>query len=137
MAEEVLIYHSAMVKLLLFVLAADLVLPYLFRKNREREIRMTRISFFTYSATLAMAAFSGAVLFVLMKSDWNIGNILMIFLFVFLAGTEIARSRKLVGAWREGESASAYSWPYVLAEIVATGSMILYMMIGKQNAVSL
>jgi len=137
MAEEILAYHSMMVTLFLIVLFMDLALPYFFRRERAREIKMTRISFFVYTAMLTMVAFSGAVLFMVMKSGWNAGSVLMVLLFIFLAAAEIARSRKLTEVWRRGESAFAYSWPYVVAEITATGLMVLYMVIRAQYAVSL
>ena len=137
MVEEALLYHSVMVKILLFTLFADLLLPYFFRGNRASEIKTTRISFFFYSAILVMTVFSGTILYMLMDIPWGGKMSLMVIAFVLLSGVEIARSRKLVKVWTAGKSGIPFSWPYILTEIVITGLIMLYMAMEKKDAVPL
>ena len=137
MVEEALLYHTVMVKLFLFTLFADLLLPYFFKGNRAREVKMIRISFFFYSAILVMTAFSGTILYMLMNIPWSGKMSLMLAVFILLAGIEIARSRKLVSVWMAGKSGLPFSWPYILAEIAIMGFMMLYMVIEKKDAVPL
>jgi len=137
MIEEAVLYHSVMSKLFLGLLFANLLIPSLFKSNRSREIKMTRISFFFYSAMLSMLAFTGIILYMLMTLPWNLQMTLMSIAFLLLSGVEIARSRKLVRVWMKGESAVSYSWPYVLSEMAITGIVILLMAVEKKDAVPL
>ena len=137
MIEEAVLYHSVMSKLFLGLLFANLLIPSLFKSNRSREIKMTRISFFFYSAMLSMLAFTGIILYMLMTLPWNLQMTLMSIAFLLLSGVEIARSRKLVRVWMKGESAVSYSWPYVLSEMAITGLVILSMAVEKKDAVPL
>lgn len=137
MIEEALLYHAAMIKIFLVMLFINLFVPSLFKGDRAGEIRLTRITFFLFSALLAMVAFTGVILYMLAGLPWSHGMSLMVAVLFVLAGLEIARSQKLKNVWIDGESGVAFSWRYVLLEIVVTAAMVLFMVWEKKNAVPL
>ena len=137
MIEEALLYHSVMVKLFLVLLFVNLAIPSLFRGNSVRMIKMTRMSFFLFLALLAMVAFTGMILFMLMNVPWSIGMTGMVIVFFLLSAAEITRSRKLREAWLRGENGISVSWPWVLIEIAMTAAMIFAAALEGKDAVSL
>ena len=137
MVGEIALYHSGMVNIFLFMLFVNLLIPYLFRRKRYREIKATRITFFFFSALISMVAFTGIVLYIMMDTSWSIEITVMSAAFVVLSALEIVRSRKLVKAWRADSSGASSSWPYVAAEILITLSVVLFELIGKKDAVPL
>ena len=137
MIEEALVYHSAMVKVFLVMLFVNLVIPFLFKSNSIKAIKMTRMSYFLFSALLTMVAFTGMILFMLMDAPWSMGMTGMVVVFVLLSAVEIIRSRKLREAWLKGENGIAVSWRYVLIEIAMTGAMIIAAIWEKKDAVPL
>ena len=137
MIEEALLYHSIMVKLFLALLFVNLAIPSLFRSNSVRMIKMTRMSFFLFSALLAMVAFTGMILFMLMSVPWSMGMTGMVVVFLLLSVAEIIRSRKLREAWLKGESGISVSWPWVLIEITMTAVMIFAAALEGKDAVPL
>lgn len=136
MIEEALLYHAVMIKLFLVMLFVNLFVPSLFKGNRVKEIKLTRITFFLFSALLSMVAFTGIILYMLARLSWSHGMSLMVAVFFVLAALEIARSQKLKKVWISGESGVAFSWRYVLLEIAVTAAMVLVMVWEKKNAVS-
>ncbi|MEA3419077.1 MAG: hypothetical protein U9Q90_06715 [Campylobacterota bacterium] len=137
MVEETLLYHVVMIKLFLLMLCINLFVPLFFRSERVREIKATRITFFLYSALLAMVAFTGMVLYLIAELSWNHAMSLMVAVLVLLSGLEIARSIKLKKIWILGESGVAYSWKYVSLEIIVTVAMVILMIMEKKGAISL
>jgi len=137
MIEEAVLYHAVMIKIFLFLLLINLLIPSLFKSNRAREIKGTRISYFLFSALLAMTAFTGMILYMLMDIPWNLEMTSMVAIFLLLSAIEIARSRRLRRAWLEGESAVSFSWRYVVLEIVLTIAAMLVFAIEKKDAVPL
>jgi len=137
MIEEALVYHSVMVKVFLIMLFVNLVIPFLFKSNSVKAIKMTRMSYFLFSALLAMVAFTGMILFMLMSAPWSMGMTGMVVVFVLLSVVEIIRSQKLREAWLKGENGIAVSYRYVLIEIVMTGAMIIAAIWEKKDAVPL
>jgi len=137
MIEEALVYHSAMVKVFLVMLFVNLVIPFLFKSNSVKAIKMTRMSYFLFSALLAMVAFTGMILFMLMDAPWSMGMTGMVVVFVLLSAVEIIRSRKLREAWLKGENGIAVSWRYVLIEIAMASAMIIAAIWEKKDAVPL
>jgi hypothetical protein len=137
MIEEALVYHSAMVKVFLVMLFVNLVIPFLFKSNSVKAIKMTRMSYFLFSALLAMVAFTGMILFMLMDAPWSMGMTGMVVVFVLLSAVEIIRSRKLREAWLRGENGIAVSWRYVLIEIAMASAMIIAAIWEKKDAVPL
>ena len=137
MIEEALVYHSAMVKVFLVMLFVNLVIPFLFKSNSVKAIKMTRMSYFLFSALLAMVAFTGMILFMLMDVPWSMGMTGMVVVFVLLSAVEIIRSRKLREAWLRGENGIAVSWRYVLIEIAMASAMIIAAIWEKKDAVPL
>lgn len=137
MIQEVLLYHAVITKFFLLTLFVNLLVPALFRRERAREIKMTRITFFFYSALLVMVAFTGIVAFMLLNISWNGEMSMMVSAFLLLSTIEIARSRKLTRVWVAGESAVSASWPFVAAEIAITFGMIFYAAMERKDAVPL
>jgi uncharacterized membrane protein len=95
------------------------------------------MSYFLFSALLAMVAFTGMILFMLMSAPWSMGMTGMVVVFVLLSVVEIIRSQKLREAWLKGENGIAVSYRYVLIEIVMTGAMIIAAIWEKKDAVPL
>ena len=126
-----------MVKVFLIMLFVNLVIPFLFKSNSVKAIKMTRMSYFLFSALLAMVAFTGMILFMLMSAPWSMGMTGMVVVFVLLSVVEIIRSQKLREAWLKGENGIAVSYRYVLIEIVMTGAMIIAAIWEKKDAVPL
>lgn len=120
MIEEASLYHSVMAQLFLLLLLVNLLLPSLFKKERIREVRAVRMSFFLFSALLAMTAFTGMIHFMLMDIPWHPEMTGMVLLFLLLSAAEIMRSRKLRDAWLRGEDGVTASRPWVLIEIAMT-----------------
>jgi hypothetical protein len=137
MVEETLLYHAVMIKIFLSMLFISLLVPSLFRRDRVKEIIVTRITFFLFSALLSMVAFTGMILYMLGELPWNHGIDLMIAVLFLLSGVEIARSKKLKGLWLLGQSGAASSWKYVLLEIAVTIAMVIIMVLEKKGAISL
>jgi len=137
MIQEALLYHVVTINLFLFLLAINLLVPWLFRRNEMREIKATRITFFFFSALLSMVAFTGAILFMIAEILWNTRMSLMVAVFIALSGVEIARSLKLKRLWIRGESGVSLSWRYVLIEIVIAAAMILFTIVDKKDAIPL
>ena len=137
MVQEALLYHVVTIKVFLFLLVINLLIPWLFRGNEMREIKATRITFFIFSALLSMAAFTGVILFMIAEISWNMRMSLMVAVFISLAAVEIARSMKLRRLWLRDESGVSLSWRYVLVEIVMTAAMILFTIVDKKYAIPL
>ncbi len=137
MIQEALLYHIVTINLLLFLLAINLLIPWLFRRNEMREIKATRITFFLFSSLLSMVAFTGVILFMIAELSWNTRMSLMVAAFIALAGVEIARSVKLRRLWLEDESGVSLSWRYVSVEIMIATAMILFTIVDKKDAIPL
>jgi len=137
MIQEALLYHIVTINLLLFLLAINLLIPWLFRRDEMREIKATRITFFLFSSLLSMVAFTGVILFMIAELSWNTRMSLMVVAFITLTGVEIARSMKLRQLWLRDESGVSLSWRYVLVEIVIVVAMILFTIVDKKNAIPL
>jgi hypothetical protein len=137
MIEEAAVYHAVMIKIFLALLVINLLIPSMFKSSRGREIKGTRISYFLFSALLAMVAFTGIILYMLMDSPWNLGLTAMVVVFLLLSAIEIARSRRIRRAWMEGKSAASLSWRYVALEIVLMLAMMLFFAMDKKDAVPL
>ncbi len=137
MIQEALLYHVAMINFFLFLLAINLLIPWLFRRNEMREIKATRITFFLFSSLLSMVAFTGVILFMIAELSWNTRMSLMVAAFIALAGVEISRSVKLRRLWLEDESGVSLSWRYVSVEIMIATAMILFTIVDKKDAIPL
>ncbi len=137
MIQEALLYHIVTINLLLFLLAINLLIPWLFRRNEMREIKATRITFFLFSSLLSMVAFTGVILFMIAELSWNTRMSLMVAAFIALAGVEISRSVKLRRLWFEDESGVSLSWRYVSVEIMIATAMILFTIVDKKDAIPL
>ncbi len=137
MIQEALLYHIVTINLLLFLLAINLLIPWLFRRNEMREIKATRITFFLFSSLLSMVAFTGVILFMIAELSWNTRMSLMVAAFIALAGVEISRSVKLRRLWLEDESGVSLSWRYVSVEIMIATAMILFTIVDKKDAIPL
>jgi len=137
MIEETLLYHSITVKIFLAMLFINLLVPILTKSERSREIKWTRMTFFVYSGFLAMMAFSGMILYMLLEIPWNLTMTIMVIAFVILAILEIARSRALHSVWMMSESGVSLSWKYVMIEIIVIAAMVVLMIMEKKGAISL
>ena len=137
MIQEALLYHVVTIKLFLFLLVINLLVPWLFKRNEMREIRATRITFFLFSSLLSMVAFTGVILLMIAELSWSTRMSLMVAASVALAGVEIARSIKLRHLWLSDESGVSFSWRYVLIEIAIATAMILFTMVDKKDAIPL
>ncbi len=137
MIQEALLYHIVTINLLLFLLAINLLIPWLFSRNEMREIKATRITFFLFSSLLSMVAFTGVILFMIAELSWNTRMSLMVAAFIALAGVEISRSVKLRRLWLEDESGVSLSWRYVSVEIMIAMAMILFTIVDKKDAIPL
>jgi hypothetical protein len=137
MVQEAFSYHSVLTYMFLVLLAINLYIPWGFRDNLAKEIKVTRISFFLFSAMISMVAFTGVTLFLIAKDSWNIMITLMMVAFVLLSALEVARSKRLTRLWRVGDNAALTSWRYVGAQILITLSMIAISLYRGTDAVSL
>jgi len=137
MIQEALLYHVVTINLFLFLLATNLLIPWLFRRNEMREIKATRITFFLFSSLLSMVAFTGVILFMIAELSWNTRMSLMVVAFITLTGIEVARSMKLRRLWLRGESGVSLSWRYVLIEIVIIVAVIFFTIVDKKDAIPL
>ena len=137
MIEEAMVYHSVIIKIFLVLLLFNLVAPFLARREIAKEMRITRVSFFLFSALLVMIIFSGMIAFMLIEIPWSIMMSLMVLSFIVLAGLEITRSIKLHKLWMISETGTSLSWKYVLLEIIVIAIMVLLMILEKKGAVSL
>jgi len=131
MVQETLLYHSVLVKIFFLFLFVSLALPWLFKGVASSQIKAVRISFFLFFAILTMVAFSGMVLLLIAGTSWNLQIGLMVGALVFLAGLEIARSRKLTRLWREGEDILRLSSKLVAIELAITLCMVALMVMVK------
>ena len=137
MIQEALLYHVVTINFFLFLLAINLLIPWLFSRDEMREIKATRITFFLFSSLLSMVAFTGVILFMIAELSWNTRMSLMVAAFITLGGIEIARSMKLRQLWLRDESGVSLSWRYVLVEIVIAAAMMLFTVVDKKDAIPL
>jgi len=127
MVQESLLYHAVIIKMFLWFLILNIVLPMLFKKDSVIGIKAVRVSAFIYSALLTMVAFTGMILFMLGTTPWSMDMTLMVILFIILATIETIRIKKLKSLWMQEKSMVASSAIYIIFEIALVATMIYIM----------
>ncbi len=137
MHQEILMYHSLLIKILLAVLVINALVPFFARHHIATQMRYTRISFFIFFGFLTMVAFSGLVAFMVLEYPWNLSLTLMVAALVILIALETYRSKKLHQRWMLSENGATVSLLYVSAQIAIIAAMTVLMIMEKKGAISL
>ncbi|SFV58615.1 hypothetical protein MNB_SV-6-1759 [hydrothermal vent metagenome] len=130
MVQESLLYHSMVIKILLGFLAINLFIPLFFKQNSISAIKAVRISSFIYSALIAMAIFTGMILYMLGQVPWSLEMSLMVVASIALATIETMRIKKLKKLWMSEKSMTNLSWRYVATEIAIVAATVAMMIVG-------
>jgi len=137
MHQEILLYHSMLIKIFLALLVINALVPFLSRATIATQMRNTRISFFVYFGFLTMVAFTGLVAIMVLEYPWGHAMTLMVFSFGLLIALEVMRAKKLHKRWMISESAANISLMYVAGQIVIVAAMTVLMIMEKKGAISL
>ena len=110
-------YHETLVKVFLFVIVINMLLPYIFKNNLTNFIKYTRIGFFAFWGAWAMVVFSGLIVFVFMKQPQSIAIYGMIATAVILPFLDGFRAVKLTKIWKEKQFGNKFNLTILLIEL--------------------
>ncbi|HHO42538.1 MAG TPA: hypothetical protein ENN12_04175 [Epsilonproteobacteria bacterium] len=128
MIAEAIMYHLAIVKILLVVLSVNLLTPWLVKQSYSKWIRS---GFFLFSAFLGMVIFSGLILFILMGASWSLRTILMSIVAFILIILEVQRVRTISKYWKDGNNIALVSAKFVLLEIFLLVATTIWLVASK------
>lgn len=115
MIAEAIMYHLAIVKLLLLVLLLNLATPWFAKQLYSKWVRT---GFFLFSGFIGMVIFSGIVIFIFMGGNWTIRTVIMSFVAFLLILLEVKRVRTIANCWKNGTPIAQASMKYVALELV-------------------
>jgi len=124
-------YHVILVKLLIFVMAINLFLPFLLKNNLIKLVKWTRIGYFSFWGAWAMVIFAGLVVFVFTKQKLTADVILMITASAILPFLDGYRAIKLGKIWQKKESGLKFSTAIVLLELAIVVATTVYSIVSK------
>ena len=110
-------YHETLVKVFLFVVVINMLLPYIFKNNLTNFIKYTRIGFFAFWGAWAMVVFSGLIVFVFMKQPQSIAIYGMIAAAAILPFLDGFRAVKLTKIWKEKQFGNKFNLTILLIEL--------------------
>ncbi|KIM07663.1 MAG: hypothetical protein KU29_06635 [Sulfurovum sp. FS06-10] len=92
---EMILYHSMLIKMMLAVLIVGLMIPFL-SGECAKTIKRMRIYMFVSHGLLTMIAFSGMVAFVFADMAFNLSIVVMIVAFFAMIGIEVVKYKKIL-----------------------------------------
>jgi len=126
MLDEIIAYHRYMVELLLFVVAANMILPPLFKQNIAKMVFWTRVGYFAFWMFWSMNIFAGLIVFMFTGRELSWSVIAMIVVALLLGGIDTYRAIQNRRLWMEGLDAFAFSTRMLLLEVVLIVSVSLW-----------
>jgi len=135
--DEMVLYHSILIKVMLGLLVVGIIIPFL-SSDCAKSIRRARIYMFFSHGLLTMIAFSGVTAFVFAKMSLRIDIIIMIALFFVMIMLEVFKYKKILKGVVDKDScnkkARVTSVVFGLINMAIIAGMVVYMVIQK-NAV--
>ena len=134
---EMVMYHSVLIKIMLAVLVVGLIIPFLSR-DCAKTVKRTRIYMFVSHGTLSMIAFSGLIAFVFADMSMSLSIGMMIVAFFAMIMLEVIKYKKILKGASNPENCLKKSrittFLFTIVNIAIIAGMVVYMVMQK-NAV--
>jgi|GEM_PF-2639577 len=134
---EMVMYHSVLIKIMLAVLVVGLIIPFL-SSDCAKTVKRTRIYMFVSHGTLSMIAFSGLIAFVFADISMSLSIGMMIVAFFAMIMLEVVKYKKILKGASNPENCLKKSritaFLFTVVNIAIIAGMVVYMVIQK-NAV--
>ena len=135
--DEMVLYHSILIKAMLGLLVIGIIIPFL-SSDCAKSIRRARIYMFFSHGLLSMIAFSGVTALIFAHMSLKVDMIIMIVLFFVMIMVEVVKYKKIQKGVLDKEScnknARINSVIFALINIAIIAGMVVYMVMQK-NAV--
>ena len=136
--EEMVLYHSILIKVMLGLVIVGMVIPFL-EKLCATTIKRMRIYMFVSHGLLTMIAFSGVIALVFAKMSLDLSMIMMIVAFFALIAIEVIKYRKMLNTRVKKESCvrdmRVLSIQYGAIEIAIIMSLVILKIMEYKSAV--
>ena len=135
--EEMIIYHSILIKAMLGVLIIGMIIPFL-TTECSKTIKRMRIYMFISHGLITMIAFTGVIAFVFAKMDFNLEIIVMIVAFLVMAMVEVFKYKKILKAGNsEGctKTSRTSAILYTLINIAIIAGLVVYKIVEAKSAI--
>jgi hypothetical protein len=135
--EEMVLYHSVLIKVMLGVLIVGMIIPFL-SAECSKTIKRTRIYMFVSHGLISMIAFTGMIAFVFAKMSWSLDIVAMVVAFLAMIGIEVVKYRKILNAGRaEGcvKKARVTAILFTLLNIAIIAALVVYKVMEVKSAV--
>lgn len=136
--DEMILYHSVLIKAMLGVLLVGMIIPFL-TKECSKTIKRMRIYMFVSHGLITMIAFTGLIALIFAKMDLTINIILMIVAFLVMIMIEVLKYKKIL---RTGKSEDCVKTGrasviiYTVLNIAIIAGMVVYKIMEAKSAVS-
>jgi hypothetical protein len=134
---EMVAYHSILIKAMLGVLMVGMIIPFL-TTECSKTIKRMRIYMFVSHGLITMIAFTGLIAFVFAKMDLNLSIIVMIVAFLVMAMVEVFKYKKILKAGdKEGcsKTSRASAVIYTLINIAIIAGLVVYKIMEAKSAI--
>jgi hypothetical protein len=135
--EEMILYHSFLIKAMLGLLVIGIIIPFL-SSDCAKSIRRARIYMFFSHGLLSMIAFSGIIALIFAHMSLTADMMIMIVLFFVMIMVEVFKYKKILKGVVDKEScnkkARIYSLVFSLINMAIIAVMVVYM-VAQKNAV--
>jgi len=136
--EEMMVYHGALVYLLLGLLLFGMLIPFL-SKDCAKSVNRKRIYMFFSHGLINIVAFAGLVGFIFVRMDFNMSMVVMILIYLLLTLVESIKYLSMLKTLVSKESCNgklrALSIKYSFINIFMVAGIIIYKIVEHQNAV--
>jgi hypothetical protein len=136
--DEMMVYHRALVYLLLALLVFGMLIPF-FSKDCAKTVNRKRIYMFFSHGLINIVAFAGLVGFIFVKMDFNMSMAVMILIYILLTAIEsikyLSMLKTLVSKETCNSELKSISIKYSLINIVMLLAIIIYKVMEHQSAV--
>ena len=135
--EEMILYHSILIKAMLGLLVIGMIIPFL-SSDCAKSIRRARIYMFFSHGLLSMIAFSGVIALIFAHMSLTADMMIMIVLFFVMIMVEVVKYKKIQKGVIDKESCNkkvrVNSLIFGFINIAIIAGMVVYMVMQK-NAV--
>jgi hypothetical protein len=137
---EMILYHSMLIKMMLAVLIVGLMIPFL-SGECAKTIKRMRIYMFVSHGLLTMIAFSGMVAFVFADMAFNLSIVVMIVAFFAMIGIEVVKYKKILKSRLEPISCLKKSRltavMYTILNIAIIAGLVVWKIMEHKSAIPL
>ncbi len=135
MFEEMVLYHSILVKILFGILVVGMLIPFL-SSDSNKIIKQMRIYMFVFHGFITAVAFSGLVAFVFAKMCFDLSILAMIVVYIFISILESLKYLKILKYNDKGKIV-ATNIKYTLLSISVIVALIIWKIVENKSAISL